>query len=419
MTVDHLRGKDLDDYFEGTEQPEFVLTNEKRGLKRENDDGTVQFEPGSEHDAVAAMTDERVLFVIGDCKTPNRGVDHTISLPYTEIREVETSKGMLKSRLTLTARTGTAYHFLISGREDLTEVAEYVRYAVQYWVAIDRRLEDAKSRLSTIQEYLDDGQPDGATDAYRETRGLLDEARRKANEFRSGDHAMHRRIEQVETRLTLTEIRGHRSRADQYRDDGDRAREAEDYQGALDAYQQARSQYERALDRADDIEHHELGAIQEEYADLEATIEQLQSEPLSDAMAACERAVETGDPGTAIERWTEALEGCHDALSIVHRHDDFEGDVHSLRFQVEWAAGNLARAHRDYATTYEETGDHHRANGDEASAREAYWLAHQHLRKVQEVANEFRSGRAAATVESDIERIEEKHDAVRIKASTD
>ena len=60
MTVDHLRGKDLDDYFEGTEQPEFVLTNEKRGLKRENDDGTVQFKPGSEHDAVAAMTDERV-----------------------------------------------------------------------------------------------------------------------------------------------------------------------------------------------------------------------------------------------------------------------------------------------------------------------------------------------------------------------
>src|SRR6056297_3514446 len=117
----YLRGKRLTDYFEGSERPAFVLSNEAKGIKHERGDETAVVTPGEDYQAVAAVTNERVLLVVGG-NDERGGHNREVSLPYTEIRSIETRTGVFKSRLTITARTSDTYHFVLSGREDLAEI---------------------------------------------------------------------------------------------------------------------------------------------------------------------------------------------------------------------------------------------------------------------------------------------------------
>ncbi|MFB6083854.1 MAG: PH domain-containing protein [Halorientalis sp.] len=386
----YLEGTTLDDFFEGTEEPTYVLTTEKRGIKHEDGDGERVVEPGSGYSAVAAVTDERVLLLVGG-NDGGTGQNRTVSLPYTEIRSVETKQGMLKSRLTLTARTSDRYTFWVSGREDLEHVAEYVEQAVSYWVTLDRRLEKAREHLATVEEKLDDGNPERARTAIDRTEELLDEAERVATDFRDGEHAMHRRIAQLETRLSLARIRTDWTRARNLAGEAEAARADGDYAEAHEAYRRSRAAYERAIDRSEGVEYQAADDMSAELADVEAAIEAVGAAPLDAATEACAAATGTDDPETAVDRWERALERCHEALVLTLRRDAFEGDPDALRFQVEWAAQKLVEAHRTVADAARERGESAREAGDGATAREAYGRARDHYESARQVAAEFRS----------------------------
>lgn len=385
---EYLRETDIRDYFERTETVQFLLSNEKKGIKHERDGETKHVTPGSDYSAVAAITDERVLLAVGDSADEEHpDVDRDVSLPYTEIRSVETSRGMLKSRLTITARTSDRYHFLLGGREDLEEAAECIRRGISYWIGVDQRLEKAKDHLSTIEELLESGQPREATAAYKKTRELLNEAATLASEYRSGTHAMHRRIDQLETRLTMTELRGHRTRGHQLVASAESARSQGNYRQAHDDYAAALDQYERTTALAEETDYHERDEIESEHESVQNAVGQLESEPLREAVNACEAAVESDDP--SVDAWEGALEATHSALAISLRYERFDGEPETLRFQVEWAAANLIDARTRRAETAEKRGDE---TADEEAAREAYEQAHNDFAAAHDVASEFRAG---------------------------
>lgn len=387
----YLRDDALENYFEGTEEPVYVLTNEKKGIKHEDKDGERTVKPGSGYSAVAAVTDERVLFLVGG-NDGGTGQNRSVSLPYTEIRSVEAKSGMLKSRLTLTARTSDRYTFWQGGREDLEPVAEYVEQAISYWVAVDRRLEKAREHLSKVEDQLDDGDPATAGTATNRAEELLDEAERVAADFRDGDHAMHRRIAQLRTRLSLARIRTHWTQARHLAGGAESARGQGDYLEAYETYSRSLSEYRRAMDLSDGVEYHASDDMAAEVAGVEKAISEIGATPLREATEACEAATDTDDPETAVERWETALEACHEALTLVLRHEDvFEGDPDSLRFQVEWAAQKLVGAHRTCGETAETRGDDARGAGDATAAREAYDRAREHYEAARRVAAEFRS----------------------------
>jgi hypothetical protein len=393
---EYLRETDIREYFEGTETVQFLLTNQKKGIKHERDGETNHVTPGSGFSAVAAITDERVLLAVGDSADEEHPeIDRNVSLPYTEIRSVETSRGMLKSRLTITARTSDRYHFMLGGREDLEEPAECIRRGINYWVGVEQRLSKAKDHLSTVEDHLDSGQPREATAAYRQTRELLNEAATLASEYRSGTHAMHRRIEQLETRLTMTELRGHRTRGHQLVTSAESARSQDDYRQAHDDYAAALDQYERTIALARETDHHELDEIEAEHESAQEAVGELESEPLDEAVDACETAVASDEP--AVDAWEAALEKTHSALAISLRYDRFDGDPESLRYQVEWAAANLISARQRRAETAEKRGDE---TADEEAGREAYEQAHSDFAAARDVASEFRAGDAEALAAS-------------------
>jgi len=386
----YLSGKRLGERFEGSETPETILTSDK-GIKHERDEQSKTVAPGDDRAAVAAITDERVLLVVGGNSDDNGNPDRSVSLPYTEIRSVETNKGVLKSRLTVTARTSDRYHFLVGGREDLDEVAATIGRAVNHWVAVDRRLSKAKEHLSTVDDHLESGDPRAAADAFRRTRELIGEARDVADRFRPGSHAMHRRIEQVESRLTLTRIRGNRVRATEYVEQAEQARDAGEFERAFNAYQSALEGYDRAASLAADAAPQRVEELADKRADVRGALSRIKTGPLVSAMDACETARATTDPVEAVDAWQTALRKCHDALVLVHRHDGFDGDYDALRWQVEWVVGNLLDAHGTVVDRAESRGD----DEDDESAAESYTVALGHAESAASVAAEFRSGSAA------------------------
>lgn len=405
----YLRGKRLEERFEGSETPQTILTSDK-GIRHERDDESKTVAPGDSCAAVAAITDERVLLIVGGNSDESGNPNRSVSLPYTEIRSVETNKGVLKSRLTVTARTSDRYHFLVGGREDLDEVAATITRGINHWVAVDRRLSKAKEHLSTVDDHLEAGEPRAAADAYRRTRELIGEGRDVADRFRSGTHAMHRRIEQVESRLTLTRIRGYEVRAAQYVETADRAREAGEFGRAFDAYQSALEGYDRAASLAADAAPQRVEEFEEQKSEVRGALSRIKTGPLVSAMDACETAKVASEPVEAVEAWQDALRKCHDALVLVHRHDGFDGDYDALRWQVEWAAGNLLDAHERVVDRAESRGDDW-AGEDDAAAAEAYTVALGHAESAASVAGEFRSG-SATNHRTTAEQLREKLVAV-------
>jgi hypothetical protein len=385
-----LDGQPLESRFEGSEEPVFVLTSEK-GIKHERDDETKVVTPGEDCAAVAAVTDERVLLVVGGNSDDQGNPDRSVSLPYTEVRSVESNRGVLKSRLTVTARTSDRYHFVVGGREEFADVEATVTRAISHWVAVDRRLSKAKEHLSTIDDHLEAEDPRAAADAYRRTRELIGETRDVAAEFRDGTHAMHRRIEQVETRLTMTQIRGHKVRAGQHVDEAEAARENGEFKRAFEAYRSALEQYDRGQSLAADVDHHGTDEFEERTREVRQALAQIKTGPLVCAMDACAEAQETDDLIDAVEAWQVALRRCHDALVLVHRHDGFDGDYDALRCQVEWVVGRLLDAHESVVERAEGRGDDAADERPDAAA-EAYRLALGHVESILSVAGEFRSG---------------------------
>ncbi len=387
----YLKGATLEDFFEATEEPAYVLTNEKRGVKHEDSDGERVVRPGSAYNAVAAVTDERVLLLVGGNEDKS-GQNRSVSLPYTEIRSVESKSGMLKSRLTLTARTSDRYTFWLGGREDYSHVEEYVEQAISYWVTVDRRLEKAREHLSKVEENLEDGEPATARTAINRAEELLSEAEQVATDFRDGDHAMHRRIAQLATRLSLARIRTHWTRARRLAGAAEHARSNGDYFNAYETYGRSLEEYQRALDHSEGVEYQADDDMSAEVAGVEKAVAEVGSAPRREATEACEAATEADDPATAADRWETALDACHEALTLVLRREDvFDGDPDSLRFQVEWTAQKLVEAHRTVADEARDRGETAREAGEAATAAEAYDRARGHYESARQVAAEFRS----------------------------
>lgn len=405
-TDEYLREGDLGSYFEGTERPAFVLTNSGGGVVHVTEGEQQVVEPGPDCAAVAAITDERILFVVGGAE----GGDRDVSIPYADVRGIETESGILKNELRVTVRPGDRYEMPVGSGADLAAVASFVERAIDCWVAVEGRLSEAKNRLSTVEERLEDGDPAAAAEAHREATRLRKEAREVATAFRDGEHAMVRRIDQLETRLRITEIRGHRVRSQQLRQEGDEARENEAYRAALSAYRRARDQCDRALALAADGEYHEADAIRAESERIDRAIDALRADPLNEARAACERAA-TAEGASAVEAWREALETCHDVHALLHRHGEtLSGDPATLQVGVEWAASNLRRAHRERAAAAETRGDDCRED-DPAAAREAYQQARDHRRAARAVAAEFAGG-SPGPDDAALARLAEKREAL-------
>jgi hypothetical protein len=210
----YLHDKPLIEYLGAAERVAFLLSNKKKGVRRETDADATVFTPGDGYQAIAAITDTRVLFVVGDS---NGTGDTSFAVPYTEIEDVKTRSGMLTKGVDIWTTEGVKWRFAVRSTVDIEPAVEYLERAAVVWSRVESQLRHARKHLVEVDECLSDDDHDSARAAASTARDHVEEAQRKAPELTTNrDDAVWERVHEVEQRLDASVMTIHVSRAEQH-----------------------------------------------------------------------------------------------------------------------------------------------------------------------------------------------------------
>ncbi|WP_336002471.1 PH domain-containing protein [Halorientalis halophila] len=388
----YLRDRPLIEYLGESERVAFLLSNEKKGVRREADDGATAYTPGDGYRAILAVTDTRVLFVVGDGGADG---DKSVAVPYTEIEDVKTRGGMLRNGLDVWTTEGVRWRFALRRSVDVEPAAEYVERAAVVWSRVESQLSHANRHLADVASHLEERDHEAARDAAGTARDHLEVAQRKAPELTTDrTDAVWERIHRAERRLDAAVMDVHVSRAEAHETTASDHWRQERYDDAYETYLQARSQYERALDVAREHDFPEQTEIRESADAVTRTLDRLSKSPLGRAETAYERAREVDDPKVTAERLERALERYQTALVLDWGSDDsrFAGDSDELRERVETIAGQVVTTRRSLADRHRVAGDHCLATNRPDAAIAAYEDARAEIEAALAVASELKPG---------------------------
>lgn len=390
----YLRSKPLAAYLEESEVPRYVARNKRSGLRiepggnREGDgDGTDDragreprtLEPASDYQALAAVTDVRVVFVVG---TPDG--DRSVSVPLSDVVAVTVDGAVFGGELSI--RTADDDRYVFACRGDLDAVAEYVDVGSQAWTRAYSLLDDARERLRDAERYRETAGFSDAIDAVEEGLGAMESARERLATFGEGA-ARALEPEAAELRGAL-ESRRREIHAEHGVHAHERAREHwgnRRYERAHDAYLEART----AIERAQELET--TSALADRLDRIDRELQDLADAPLSYARAMVEEAEASDDALTTAQCWEVAVERFRDvyALDWGREDDRFSGDHEEIRDRVLSALDELV-AHRVAATEdLLDEAEWLRQSDDVAGAREALDDARESLDRTEELVAEL------------------------------
>ncbi|MFB6083856.1 MAG: PH domain-containing protein [Halorientalis sp.] len=388
----YLADKPLIEYLGAGERVAFLLSNKKKGVRRETDDGATVYAPGDGYRAVAAITDTRVLFVVGGSDGTS---DTTVAVPYTEIEDVKPRTGMLTNGVDVWTTEGVKWHFAVRSTVDVEPAVEYLERAAVVWSRVESQLGHARRHLTDVEERLSDGDYDGARAAADTARDHVEEARRKAPELSTDrDDAVWERVHEVERRLDASVMNIHVSRAESYATEANDEWRREQYNNAYDTFLQARAEYERALDVARDHGLPEESDIRESVDTVTRSLDHLSKSPLSRAESAAERARDADAPADAAEQFEVALERYQTALVLDWGSDErrFAGDSDEIRETIERVVGDLVHTRQRLAAYHRAAGDRLRDADRPVAASVAYENALDEIDRALGVARELKPG---------------------------
>lgn len=386
----YLHDKPLIEYLGAAERVAFLLSNKKKGVRRENDEGATAYTPGDGYQAIAAITDTRVLFVVGDS---NGTGDTSFAVPYTEIEDVKTRSGMLTKGVDIWTTEGVKWHFAVRSTVDIEPAVEYLERAAVVWSRVESQLRHARKHLVDVDELLSEDDHDAARAAASTARDHVEEAQRKAPELTTNrDDAVWERVHDVERRLDASVMETHVSRAEKHATVANDEWRQEQYNNAYDAFLKARTEYERALDIAREHDFPEESDIRENADTVTQSLDHLSKSPLRRAETAAERARDADAPAVVAEQFEVALERYQTALVLDWGSDRqrFAGDSNELRGTIERVVGELVHTRRLLAAYHLAAGTRLLAAGHPDAAKDAYENAHTEIEDARTVAKELK-----------------------------
>lgn len=231
-----------------------VLSNTRVGVERTDGDGTERIEPGGDLGAVAALTDRRVLFVVGQ---PDG--DEVAAVPYVEFADVEARTEMLTRTLVVETDGGVTWEFTVREAAALDDATSHLAAAVPA-----QFLERAEASRAAAERAAADSDRErriealeAAVDAYRRATTVIENPAVETAETR--DEAVAAIGDLVDAYL---------ARARSCRSVGNWEAESGDAEDALDRYETAADCFERALELAERYPPGDADAIGTERADL-------------------------------------------------------------------------------------------------------------------------------------------------------
>lgn len=213
-----------------------TLTNVREGVAREAAGGATTVAPAADRGAVAAVTDERVLFAVGD--PDEKPGDYAASVPHVEVGAVRTGDRAAGGELVVETVAGPTWRFpareadaLAGVADDLSErCARAHLERARDLAATGRECEDVAARIAALER---------AVTAYR-CGARLDHP--EAADSRSAREEAEGVIEDL--------LAAHLEFARQRRAAGNWDWEAGDERAAYDAFADARESFDRAVELA-------------------------------------------------------------------------------------------------------------------------------------------------------------------------
>lgn len=345
--------------------------------------------PAPDDSTVAVVSDRRLYFAVGTAEGPE-----VITIPYRDVRSVDVDDGLFTVALTVRVWNRGYFRFSPVRGEDVTAVGDTVEQFVRGWQRVLAALEAARELITELGRHVEEGNEEDAAEAREAVQRELSRAGTRIDEAPEAVRdALEERVEEVTTELQRRRLRAHAARGKDLASTGEALSEEKAWDEAGETFRRAREHLETALAAAIERGFDVVDALRSEIDEVEAGQRRLAERPLElgeESRAVAQAADETA---AAVSAWDDSVTYYRAALTAASREAlVVHGETDGLRWQVEWAAGNLIEARRERARELEERADGRRTDGDAEASREDYRKAADHLDAAADLAGELRVG---------------------------
>ncbi|PSP61448.1 hypothetical protein BRC73_01320 [Halobacteriales archaeon QH_7_66_37] len=308
-----LSGAPLAERLDGDEEPKYLLRNKKSGVTVATEEESRTMEPDDQFQALALVTDVRVLFAIGTADG-----DRTVSVSHSEMVQAKRSdEGFRTTALVIETIDGRRWTFPCKG--DTAEVASVVDGLAQVWANAERLADEAEEAIETAEQHLAADEYEAAAEALADVKANLRTAIARLREVgaSAGAHIETRGERLARRLLDLQGPLWAQLAASAHGEAMAAWREGE-FERAATEYEEAIRGYEQALDRDSGPS---TGVLEGRLDGALAERELLRVMPLVEADTARRHAREIEEPEAAAANWETVLERYQGLLAL-----DWPGD---------------------------------------------------------------------------------------------
>jgi tetratricopeptide (TPR) repeat protein len=308
-----LSGAPLAERLDGDEEPKYLLRNKKSGVTVAAEEESRTMEPDDQFQALALVTDVRVLFAIGTADG-----DRTVSVSHSEMVQAKRSdEGFRTTALVIETIDGRRWTFPCKG--DTAEVASVVDGLAQVWANAERLADEAEEAIETAEQHLAADEYEAATEALAGVKANLRTAIARLREVgaSAGAHIETRGERLARRLLDLQGPLWAQLAASAHGEAMAAWREGE-FERAATEYEEAIRGYEQALDRDSGPS---TGVLEQRLDGALTERELLRVMPLVEADTARRHAREIEECEAAAANWETVLERYQGLLAL-----DWPGD---------------------------------------------------------------------------------------------
>lgn len=316
-------------------------------IEHTQDGRTTTIEAGGDHGAYMLVTDERVLWVLGDQPDEAEIVFEMTGLTTSHVR-----KGILNSKLEVQTYDETVVFDPDKG--DVEAAEDYIDSVGSSWADMSQALAQARDAIAAYEDACARGE-DPNQHALA-ARSQFSQARRCATrEDRAPSEKIRAEIDEVVAELAHTRVESWLDRAASLVDTVETALDESRYGDACDAYTDAATAIEEAGEVVDDVDDVPAGA-RDRLDGIETSLRETGDSFLGDAVGRCETALDAEDATVAVDAWEDAFERYRAAADAGwNGHAPVSQDA--LKYQLSWVTAGLLEAMSAHADALERQGD--------------------------------------------------------------
>lgn len=377
-------------------------------LRVESGDETEEVYGDDEDEALVAVTDRRLVFVVETEADPE-----WFDVSFTEIRSVELTGRVVRPRLEVRVWGDGSYVVHVDRAQGVNTTVTYLEEAHERWKRVGSVLTNAEKATDDLERRVVAGDLRAAFDAREKAEQKLAKARRLLEETSVETAVLKRQVDRVAETRHRTEIRARTSLATRLVTEGDQGTADGEYEAAYRSYWRARDHLENALALARKHDLSEPATIRDDLERIENHLDHLRVRPVGLAKQAHERARTTTDSTEAVETWRAAHEHYRDALEVGWGSDlEFRGEKGAIRDALVRVVNNRMEAYRWHVEELEAEADELRENGELAKAKRHYEAALDTCGEALELAREY-DPEARSWVRENRHRVNAKYESVR------